>query len=98
MTTYNKIIEAGLSLLEERGFNGLTRCAVAERAGVCYSLVHYHIGGGDAMLGCLMREAVNRQHLGALAAGLASRHPVALEAPAELKQAAIINLQAKCVV
>jgi AcrR family transcriptional regulator len=39
------LVEAGVELLGEVGWSGLTSRAVAERAGAPQGLVHYHFGG-----------------------------------------------------
>lgn len=44
-----ELIEAGLQLLGERGWTGLTSRAVADRAGTHAGLLHYHFGGLPAL-------------------------------------------------
>lgn len=94
MTTKAMITEAGLSVVADEGIWGLTREAVAERAGCSPALVSYHMGTMQELLEHLMQQAVERENLDIIAMGLVSRHPAALNAPAELKQAAIFTLQA----
>jgi AcrR family transcriptional regulator len=43
--TRERILQAAREVLRESGFAGATTRAVAERAGVQLSLVHYHFGG-----------------------------------------------------
>ncbi len=56
-----QLVAAGLELLAERGWPGLTARAVAERAGTHQGLVHYHFGGlpslKRAVAGAAVREA-----------------------------------------
>ncbi len=52
--TRRRLLDAGASLIVERGWGTVTTRAVAERAGVNQALVHYHFGS----IGNLRREAV----------------------------------------
>lgn len=45
----DQLVGAGLSLLAEKGWSGLTARAVAGRAGTHPGLVHYHFGGLPAL-------------------------------------------------
>ena len=48
--TKESILEAARESLREQGYSGTSIRAVAERAGVQLSLVHYHFGSKQAML------------------------------------------------
>jgi len=48
--TRNLILEAARDVLAADGYSGTTTRAVAERAGVRLSLVHYHFGGKQGLL------------------------------------------------
>ena len=52
--TRRRLLDAGASLIVERGWSAVTTRAVAERADVNQALVHYHFGS----IGKLRREAV----------------------------------------
>ena len=52
--TRRRLLDAGASLIVERGWGAVTTRAVAERADVNQALVHYHFGS----IGKLRREAV----------------------------------------
>lgn len=53
-------MRAGLELLAERGWGGLTARAVAERAGTHQGLVHYHFGGLPALKRSVAAAAVQQ--------------------------------------
>lgn len=59
------LLEAALALFAERGFEGASTRAIAERAGVPQGLVRHHFGSKEG----LFREAVDHA-LGAFQAGL----------------------------
>src|SRR5215210_8825460 len=54
--TRTQILNAARELLREDGFAGATTRAVAERADVRLSLVHYHFGGKGPLLAALLEE------------------------------------------
>jgi AcrR family transcriptional regulator len=60
--TKESILEAARESLRERGYSGTSIRAVAERAGVQLSLVHYHFGSKQAMLVAVL-EHENEQLL-----------------------------------
>ena len=53
--TRTQILNAARELLREDGFAGATTRAVAERADVRLSLVHYHFGGKGPLLAALLQ-------------------------------------------
>jgi AcrR family transcriptional regulator len=54
--TRAQILNAARELLRDDGFAGATTRAVAERADVRLSLVHYHFGGKGPLLAALLEE------------------------------------------
>lgn len=54
--TRAQILNAAREILREDGFAGATTRAVAERADVRLSLVHYHFGGKGPLLSALLEE------------------------------------------
>lgn len=48
--TRDRLMAAAVELIAEQGWAGVTTRAVAERAGVNHSLVHYHFGSVDGLL------------------------------------------------
>jgi AcrR family transcriptional regulator len=58
--TRNLILEAARDVLAADGYSGTTTRAVAERAGVQLSLVHYHFGGKKGLLAAVL-EFENEQ-------------------------------------
>ena len=64
--TKESILEAARESLRERGFSGTSTRAVAERAGVPLSLVHYHFGSKRGVLVAVLErenaKLLERQH------------------------------------
>ncbi len=54
--TRAQILEAARGILSERGYAGTTTRAVADRAGVQLSLVHYHFGGKRRLLSAVLEH------------------------------------------
>lgn len=52
--TRNQILAAAREVLAADGYSGMTTRAVAERAGVQLSLVHYHFGGKRGLLAAVL--------------------------------------------
>lgn len=94
MNTQEKIILAGLSLLERDGQAGVTREAVAEVAGVSPASVSHHFGSISEFRSLLMQTAVDRGVIKAVAWGLVAGDPLAMNAPENLRRAAIRSLGA----
>lgn len=92
MNIREKILVAGLSLLERDGPAGVTREAVAETAGVTPSLVSYHAGTMPEFRDELMKTAVERGLAKAVAWGLVAQHPAAVTAPIDLRRRALETL------
>jgi AcrR family transcriptional regulator len=83
-----EILDAGLALAEEKGFNKVTRTDVATRAGMGVGTINFHFGNMDQLQRKIMREAVNRGALRVLAQGLAVNHTEALKAPDKMRERA----------
>lgn len=90
MNTQEKIIVAGLSILERDGPSAVTRDAVADAASVAPASVSHHFGSMEDFRNLLMQVAVDRGLPRAVAWGLVAQHPVALMAPWELRRDAAI--------
>ena len=58
--TRNQILEAARDVLAADGYSGTTTRAVAERAGVQLSLVHYHFGGKRGLLAAVLEHENER--------------------------------------
>ena len=52
--TRNQILESAREVLAADGYSGASTRAVAERAGVQLSLVHYHFGGKQGLLAAVL--------------------------------------------
>jgi AcrR family transcriptional regulator len=58
--TRTQILDAVRDVLVERGYTGTTTRAVAERAGLRVSLVHYHFGGKQQLLAAVLDRENDR--------------------------------------
>jgi len=76
--TKESILEAARESLRERGYSGTSIRAVAERAGVQLSLVHYHFGSKQAMLVAVL-EHENEQLLERQQALFAGPEPLSVK-------------------
>jgi AcrR family transcriptional regulator len=88
------VLEAALELAQERGFAGITRDAVAERAGVAAGSVNNAYGDMNGLRDAVMANAVARELVDIVGAGLAAGHPAARNAPDDLKARALAKLAA----
>lgn len=57
------LVEAGVALLGEVGWSGLTTRAIATRAGVNHGLVHYYFGGLDDLRRAVASTVIERSLL-----------------------------------
>lgn len=62
-----QLVDAGLELLADKGWRGLTARAIAERAGTHQGLVHYHFGGLPPLKRTIAAVAARRAFEPALA-------------------------------
>jgi AcrR family transcriptional regulator len=77
------LLDAGLALFAERGFDGASTRAIAVRAGVPQGLVRHHFGSKEG----LFREVVDRA-LSAIEAGLGAPRPAPAQLASSLQRAA----------
>jgi len=82
------ILEAAIAEAEEKGFSGIRQAAVATRAGVAKGGVIHAFGTMENLKSAVMEEAVDRFMPKIVAAGLALDHPIARNAPPDLRAAA----------
>lgn len=86
------ILDAALSIGRELGMPLLSRESVARRAGCAPSLVSHYFGTVPELKQAVMREAIAREDLPLVAAGLAVGDTIAKTAPFELRQRAAATL------
>ena len=82
---YGRIWRASFELARDKGFPSATREAIADRAGVCKSLVSYAYGSLDAMPGRMLACGIAAWDAKMVARGLQIEHPAALAAPKPLR-------------
>lgn len=88
------VLDAALSIAQERGFASITRDGVAERAQVAAGSVNNAYGNMDGLRDAVMVAAVEREMVDIVGQGLAAGHPAARNAPGELKARALAKLAA----
>jgi AcrR family transcriptional regulator len=88
-----KVLDAACAVAGETGLQGLTRRAVAERAGVALGSVNLSYGDLAGLHRAVVQEAIARPLLGVLAQALAMGDPVARDAPDGLKAEALATVQ-----
>ena len=83
------VLDAALRLAERRGYRAITRQQVAEEAGVAVGSVNNAYGTMDGLRDAVISAAVARHVFKVVAQGLIDQHPAALNAPEELRAAAL---------
>lgn len=89
-----QILTAALGMTRTHGYRGVTRDAVAQKAGVSAGMVNRYFGTMADLMEQVMREAVEQRLLPVVAQGLAHNNPVAMGAPAEVQAAAMASVGA----
>lgn len=82
---YGHIWRASYELARDKGFPAATREAIADKAGVCKSLVSYAYGSLDAMPGRMIACGIAAWDAKMVARGLQIEHPAAKAAPDALR-------------
>lgn len=86
------ILAAAIEEAKEQGYQWITRDAVAKRAGVGAGSVNVAFGRMVELKRAVLREAVARRIVEIVAQGLADQHPIAKDAPPDLKREAVALL------
>jgi AcrR family transcriptional regulator len=87
MNAKEKLLEAGITLARQRGYNNITCQEVADTAGVARTLIYYYFGCCDGMRSAVLVEATLRQELIIIAQAMAVRDP-ALRVSEDVRQRA----------
>lgn len=82
------ILAAAVEEAKEQGYQWITRDAVARRAGVGAGSVNVAFGTMRDLKRAVLRLAVDTRIVEIVAQGLADAHPIAKDAPSDLKQEA----------
>lgn len=86
------ILAAAVEEAKDQGYQWITRDAVAKRAGVGAGSVNVAFGRMVELKRAVLREAVASRIVVIVAQGLADQHPIAKDAPSDLKQEAVALL------
>lgn len=84
-----RLLEAAATVAVERGFLTMRRRDVAAKAGVATGSVNHEFETMDGLRDALLRHAIENENLPIIAQGLACGHPIAREAPADLRARAV---------
>jgi AcrR family transcriptional regulator len=88
----SRVLEAAVASALAVGYQWITREDVAARADVSEATVSNAFGTMRDLKRAVLTEAVRRPILKLIAEGLADRHPIALDAPADVRQQALATL------
>lgn len=80
-----RILDAAIELAKADGYQWITRAQVCARAEVSAGTVNNAYGDMRGLKRAVLRAAVEQGIIEIVAQGLADNHPIALEAPAEIK-------------
>lgn len=83
------VLEAAVRMAGLSGYRNFTREQVAREAGVAVGSVNNAFGTMDALRDAVMATAVDRCLGPIVLQGIADRHPAALSAPQDVKDAAL---------
>lgn len=86
------ILLAAMTEAGKHGYDRVTREAIAQRAECAPGLVSFYFGTMPQMKRAIMSEAIRTRNLRIVAQGLTTRHPKAMRAPLELRQAALLSM------
>lgn len=84
-----EILDAAVEVAQERGYLKLTHSKVAAEVVVSPSLVRKYYESKSALRDAVMTEAVRLSITDIVLQGLAAKDPIAYDAPAELRAAAL---------
>ncbi len=90
----NQILEAGLELAREHGYQKVSREKIADKIGCSVGTITHRCGTMDAFRRSLMRLAVAREDLKVIAQGLVAGDRFAKAASDELKKRAMAAVAA----
>lgn len=81
-----------IELARVRGYEHVYRRRLAKRCKCAESLVSYHYSSMSKLRDAIIAHAIETEDLQIIAQGFASRHPLVLRAPEELKRRAIVAI------
>jgi AcrR family transcriptional regulator len=87
-----KILNTAMQLANLHGFAGVTRDMIANRAEVAVGSVSYHFKGISKLKAAMVERAIETQNLMVLGQAISARHPLAMNAPEDLRRRAVLAL------
>jgi len=91
-TRRRRLLDAAAVEAVDFGLNNMTRRGVAARAGVAAGSVNHEFETMDGLRDALIRNAIETRNVAVLAQGVATGHPAAKDAPADLRAQAVSEL------
>lgn len=86
------LLNVAVSLAEKKPYTSITPALIADKAGVSVSSVIGYYTSVSELQNAIMRAALERKILSIIAVGIAVEHPLALNAPQELRNKALKSL------
>lgn len=87
-----RLLAAAAAEAIERGLANMTRRGIASRAGVANGTINHEFETMAGLRDALIQHAIESRNLPVLAQGLATGHPIAKDAPADLRAEAVGEL------
>lgn len=87
-----ELLEAALTVARTKGFEHMTRDAIADEAGVSFGLVGRYLGTMNRLKQTVMRAAIKQEILEIVAYGIYAKDKQALKAPDSLKARAFEHM------
>lgn len=89
---YDRILKSGIEVAIRDGVASVTVKAVSKHAGISRQTVHSHFMSAHSLRNAVFRECIRLQVLSVVAALIATKHPIAMEIPRNMCDAAIKSL------
>lgn len=90
----SKILGTAMQLANLHGFGNVTRNMIADKAEIATGSVSYHFKSMRKLEAAMVERAVETRNLKVLGQAIGRKHPVAMKAPDELRQAAVLAIAA----
>jgi len=86
------VLNKAIELAKEKGYNSITRKEIAEAAEITPALLSHYFDSIESLRATVLKIAIRRKVLEIVAQGLVNNDPEAIQAPRDLKYAAVAYL------
>lgn len=93
MTTKDRILRAAVMLSPQSSYRELSRSELARHVGCSENLISHHFGSMAGLRTAIITHGVAERIPAIVAQGVACKDPIALAAPAEVREAALEYLR-----